>query len=452
MNHLISFCLGLFMVFCLLTAPSFAAETNGLAKLRDVSTQDEDFNKTFREGRDLLEREEWKKAAEKFERLVCDCPNKPEVDAAFYWLAFAYKKMGRMDEMNKAIERLKKNFPSSSWVDDARILQIESRAPVSGFGGSGANLRYNETLEALTLAQGNFDSSPLDRQDEIRLAAFQSLWATDRKRALEVLADQLKTGSRAPLSLKRAMLRSVGRGRLYAVFPGETNVYSVGGTTTPDEKEDDSAVREALFKIYGSDVDAAVRPDVISAIAAFGDKESLEFLARTYKSENDRDTKKVIIKSFSSSFGFYFSYSGGGNAPLAVATTAGRVTPTRNTSANRDLSQNERFKTLLGIYRDESDPELKSLAFERLQTFAGWENVDGMFDEQLREYDSSQSESRKLAIISSLGRLSSNQKAMGKLMDIARSDSSDKMRLAAIRALRASRSPEVAKFLEDLIK
>lgn len=444
------------LLFCILISCSgttlFAKIPAGLEKLRDVNTQDEDFNKTFREGRDLLEREDWQRAAGKFERLVCDCPDRREVDAAFYWLAFAYKKLGRIVEMNNAIARLRKNFPSSSWVDDAMILQIEARAPIAGFGSNGNVVTYKDGLAAMTLAETSFNSSPLDRQDEIRLAAFQSLWATDRTRALEVLAEQMKKGSRASVSLKRAMLRSVGRGTVYAFYPGDANVVSVGGTTSPSRKSDDpEPIRETLLKIFRSDLDPALRPDVISAIAAFGDKESIEFLARSYKSENDKDTRKAIIKSLSNSFGFSYSISGGGVAPVAIATTTVRGAGVQNSSASRDLSQNERFKTLLSIYRDESDPELKSLAFERLQSFAGWENVDGMFDEQLREYDSSQSEQRKLAIIASLGRIVSNQKAVRKLMDIARNDGSDKMRLAAIRALRASRSPEVAKFLEDLI-
>lgn len=434
---------------------SFAATAStkipaGLEKLRDVRTQDDKFNKTFREGRDLLEREEWQKAADKFAQLVCDCPEKREVDAAFYWLAFSYKKLGRLNEMNDAISRLRTNFPNSSWVDDAMILQIETRTIASFPSGGGDSIYSSEAL-ALSVTGTTNRETPLDRQEEIRLAAFQSLWENDRNRALEVLGSIVRSGSSASASLKRAMVRSVGSRRFALAYSGPDNFVTAPKVNKTDEK-DEAEVRDALIRIYQADADQAVKPDLIAAIANLGGQESIDFLARTYRSESDKAIRKTVLRSLSGyNFQFGFSFSGTGPTNVAIAPGV-RGTTSRNPQSKADPQQSPRFKALLEIYRDETDNELRNNAFEMLQTYAGWENAAGVFDGLLREYESSDSEARKTAIITSLGRVPTNRMAVEKLMDIARSDKSDKLRLAAIHALRLNRSPEVAKFLEDLIK
>ena len=66
-------------------------------------------------------------------------------------------------------------------------------------------------------------------------------------------------------------------------------------------------------------------------------------------------------------------------------------------------------------------------------------------------YDGETDEQFKISIIRSFAGSKQNQAAV-KLMSIARTDKSDKLRLEAIRSLSASKDPEVLKFLEDLIK
>src|SRR3712207_597964 len=56
-----------------------------------VAAQD-DFDRIFREARDLIDKEEWAKAAEKFKEAVGKYPTNKQADAALYWLAFTYKK------------------------------------------------------------------------------------------------------------------------------------------------------------------------------------------------------------------------------------------------------------------------------------------------------------------------------------------------------------------------
>src|SRR5688572_14563101 len=64
----------------------------------------------FREGRDLIERENWPQAAEKFNSFVSAFPKDRDVDAALYWYAYALQKQGKKDEAAATLQRLIKEF------------------------------------------------------------------------------------------------------------------------------------------------------------------------------------------------------------------------------------------------------------------------------------------------------------------------------------------------------
>src|SRR6266850_5292812 len=52
----------------------------------------------FREGRDLIEAENWLKASEKFRDFIVGYPKDKDVDAALYWYGYALQKQGKRDE------------------------------------------------------------------------------------------------------------------------------------------------------------------------------------------------------------------------------------------------------------------------------------------------------------------------------------------------------------------
>src|SRR5215208_991367 len=105
---------------------------NDLARLnRFVQGGDSPAMQVFRQGRDLIEREDWGAAAAKFEGYVSQYPKSKEADAALYWLAYALKKQRKFQDAEATLERLVREFPRSTWVDDARAMQVEI-APQTG--------------------------------------------------------------------------------------------------------------------------------------------------------------------------------------------------------------------------------------------------------------------------------------------------------------------------------
>jgi outer membrane protein assembly factor BamD (BamD/ComL family) len=422
----------------LFNSASFASASADNDSTKYVVTEDERFNKIFREGRDLIDKEDWKKAVEKFNEIVCDCPENKGVDAAFYWLAFCYKKLNMFKQMDETIERLLVSFPNSSWADDARVMKFDQPA-ASSFSTSRPNVagKYpsKESSDALaseyyqiaTTLYSVDSETKLDREDEIKLAAFQSLLSSNPARAIGVLGNILRTGSSASETLKREMLRTMRSPKFSGanVLTGFSN-YEGFKSKTNDQLL--PQLRETLVKSYKNESNLNVKKEIIYALSNINDDQSVNFLVQIYASENNKELKKAIIYSFGGSKYLSLSYSS------AFSTT-----------------KSTHFDKLIEIGRNENDLELRRLVFSNLRRFNGWTATEGMIDIVSKLYDSETDEESKVSLIQSFAEAKEN-KATAKLLEIARNDKSDKMRLAAIRSLKNNTDPEVQKFLEDLIK
>jgi HEAT repeat protein len=455
---------------CLILLPEtkFAYIINLPICIDETIKVNEDFDRKFREGRDLIDKEEWAKAAEKFNEIINKYPANKSADAALYWLSFCYKKQKHFKETDATLDRLLKDFPSSSWVEDARVMKLEIAVPLGKLYNSSvsitnpalplgtyskmnsgnnalagiANATAPQTYERLkTLGEINTaaSQSPLDREDEIKLAAFQSLFSADSKRGIEVMSEVLKSDSRASENLKLEVLRAVRRPRI-------TGTYSslpLGKTLTTNsvEKQSLPLLRESLFKSFQHETNIKIRKEIIYTLANLKDEQSVNYLIRLYSSEDNREIKKAIINGFGSSMGISGFYVAGNSLihnPDSVA--AGNV-----------QTQAAEFGKLLEIVKTENDGELRLLALSNLQRFVGWERNAQLVEILIRVYDSETNEDFKKSIVQNLGKIK-QPLASRKLLDIAKNDKSDKLKLEAIYALRNTNTPEALKYLEELIK
>lgn len=204
-------------------------------------------------------------------------------------------------------------------------------------------------------------------------------------------------------------------------------------------KEFAPLVRDALIKAFQNDLSVKLRKEIVYSLAYLADEQSTEFLKKRYADENDREIKKAIIGAFSTSSNMFYSV-GSGNLSFSGTNNQSR-TQTRKTE----------FNFLLEIIRTEKDAELRRLAFANLQRFPNWATDAQMTAMIGNLYDAESDEAFKISIIRSLA--AANQKqTTAKLLDIARREQSDKLKLEAIYALRNSKDPEVLRFLEELIK
>lgn len=424
--------------------------------LSETDAQDE-FDKKFREGRNLIDAEEWARAAEKFSEAVEKDAGNKSADAALYWLAFCRKKQKQFREADAALDRLLEKFPSSSWASDARVMKLEIGAPLgrvsSGSSaapvllGSAASspasvvalenlIRTNTAAQPLIyefLTNGEFEvaaatrseRTPLDREDEIKIAAFQSLLAADPTRAIETTGEILQPSSKASETLKREVLRVLRTQRLSR---SENFTFAVsGGGTAAIGKEFVPLLREMLVKSFQNETNQKIRKEIIYSLSSLGNQ-SAEVLKNLYAAEADREIKRAIINSFGGSTNGFYVFTANGAPARKIESDA-----------------------LYEIVRTEKDAELRRLAFASLQRFPGWAADEKTIDALANLYDADADEAFKISIIRALANSKQNQ-ATQKLINIAKNDKSDKLRLTAIYSLRTSKNPEVLKFLQDLIK
>ncbi|HXG85680.1 MAG TPA: HEAT repeat domain-containing protein [Pyrinomonadaceae bacterium] len=443
-------------IFSTLPEAVYASTPNQFVAARNIAVSDDAFDKTFREGRDLIDKEEWAKAAEKFTEVIGKYPNDKSTDAALYWLAFCHKKQKQFKETDATLDRLLKEFPASSWANDARVMKMEIGFPLGKIYSASSDGAFSQvfvpgavspvyktnvvnalsayTKSAERMGEGFTAASqtpPLDREDEIKIAAFQSLLAADPKRAIEVMGDVLTSGSKASETFKREVLRVLRSPRVSGTQSlNFTVVGGVGRQFLP-------LLRETLVNSFQKESNIKIRKEIIYALANINDDQSADYLARLYASENDKEIKKAIINSFGSQNGVFYQF---GNASAAFgAASSGGV-------SKRKIE----FDKLLEIIRAEKDGELRRLAFSKLRRFGSSAN-ERVLEDFVKLYDAETDEEFKVIIIRAFADIRQNQ-ATTKLLDIARNDKSDKLKLEAIYALRTSKNPEALKFLEDLIK
>jgi tetratricopeptide (TPR) repeat protein len=502
------------VAFVLTPVITQAFETKKTDDTKYTQTGDEKFDRLFREARDHFDKEEWKEAVEKFNQIVCDCPDKKDVAKAFYYLANSYKKLKMYKEAQGALERLVKNFPDTGWASDAQVMMLELSGntiyrPPTTNGGTRTPVPKGEQGFYTITGSGNLyvpaTEAQLDREDEIKLAAFQSLLASDPKRAIEVLGQMLKADSKASETLKREVIRTL-RNRSYRgqYFGGhwlfEPAPIAADVQDSQTRVQLLASLRDAYLRAFQDNKDVKIRTEIIYSLIAFNDDQSANYLSQLYTSESDKEIKKAIITAFGSAGnGFYFAYPAfGAQFTTSVATTLGRVQTAENlrkmeaeTAAAQSKVDELRvqapspapkaaaetavvaagqggslartitpkspefrkiyFDKLMEITRSERDSELKRLALSNLQKFTGWSTRDGMFDILSQMYDAESDEGFKASLIQTFSSMKQDQ-ATNKLLSIARSDKSDKLRLEAIYSLRGNKNPEVIKFLEDLIK
>jgi hypothetical protein len=382
----------------LLPETNFALTLNQPISVKKINGQDDAFEKKFREGRDLIDKEDWAKAGEKFNEIVSKYPGNKSTDAALYWLAFCYKKQKLFKETDVTLDRLLKEFPASSWVEDAKVMKMEilkgqpaklieqisalPAVPVLPVAANQPNvLNLPNTPNEPTSVEPSTGvlQTLIDRETEIKLAAFKSLLSADPKRAIQTMGDILTPDSKASEIFKQTALRVLRNPSLFQTQASANTSASVA------ENQLLTLLRETLIKSFQKETNIKIRKEIIYTLGGLNDDRSINYLVQLYASEGNQENKKAIINSL--------------------------------------------FQ-LLGKSQKQSEKG---------------------FDAFARLYDAETDEQFKMSIIRILSDSKQTQ-AFKKLLEIAKNDKSDKLKLHAIHALRTSNNPEVLKFLEELIK
>ncbi len=389
--------------------------------------------KAFREGRDLIEDEEWEAAEKHFKEFIAENPRHKNVDAAMYWLAFALKKQGRLRDADRTLERLINTHTKSEWKDDAQAMRIEI-APQLG----------NQTTinQALDKGQASGD-------EEMKMIALQSLIYSNPERAVPMLEEILKPESKASRNLKQTAISLLGQSgargtnlllevarhhrdndlrrsaMVWLGMSGDDRAFEFLReviTQGTDKELLDSAVvavaqsrnpkaRALLSEVVRSNVSLEMRKTAIMQLALFGGDSAFDELSALYNSESNVELKKQILTAF--------SMSGGARAKAKIEE----------------------------IVRNETNSELRKTALFWFAQRGG----EGTLDSLIQMYDAEQNDEVKEHLLFVMYQ-SGSKKALQKLIQIAKTSPSGELRKRAVFWLGQSQDPEARKFIEDILK
>jgi HEAT repeat protein len=467
-----------------------------LAKLnRFVQTGNSPSMKLFRAGRDMIENEEWAKAAETFRSFITTYPRDNDVDAALYWYAYALKRQGSTKEAAKALKRLIKEHQRSGWREEADAMLTEL---------------------APALGQPQIIDDALGREsEELKIIALQSLFDSNPERALAFVGEWLKPTSTASRRMKESAVSLLGaRGGKQAV-PLLLEI----ARSQPDAKLRQTAIHrlgeaggetvmDELMRLYTAERDPAIRRQVLHALAEMDGarpaaklleiaqnggeeielrktaihrlgerKGAFDNLVRIYDADRTLEIRKRLLHSFSESddpraFSKLVEVARGGDH-IELRRYALRRLGEKNSETTLDelmrIYQAERDlnvkREILNAFSDMNNPRAKAKLYEIARNPAEHADLrrtvinrigDHRTDAQAVEllislYDAEQNPDIKRALLNALGE-SKQKTALRKLMQVARADASLDLRRQAIRHIGESKDPEALRFLEEILK
>src|SRR5579863_3380530 len=139
---------------------------------------DED-DRMYERGQRDLEKNRWDQALESFSAVASKGGSR--ADGALYWKAYAQAKLGRRDDALASLAELRKTYPSSRWLDDAKALDIEIRQ-----------------------ASGQRVSPESAGDEDLKLMALNGLMNSDPDHAVPLL-EKLLHSSQSPKIKERAL-------------------------------------------------------------------------------------------------------------------------------------------------------------------------------------------------------------------------------------------------------
>ncbi|HUK91794.1 MAG TPA: HEAT repeat domain-containing protein [Blastocatellia bacterium] len=414
---------------CALAAPAVRAQD--LARLNRFlqgSDSTDPGMQVFNKGRDYIQDEKWADAVQMFDQFIKGYPHNAKTDAALYWLAYSLKKQEDFRKADAALQELFKDYPKSSWINDARAMAAE----------------IGPRLEAANTAVEGRNSDP----DEIKMAALQGLFMSNPERATAIASEILKPGSSAHPNLKRAALSLIaqnGGKQAEAILEGlvrnESDPQLRGEAIFWFGKTGGDHALDVLKELAASQTDAEVAKSAAFAISQSDSPRAAQILKEMAHSSRSQEVKQTAILCIARLMGekavddlleIYNSDHNpqvGGQVIFALGQIGG-----------------QRVKAeLLKIAKTGYDPEVRRQAIFALG------NSDGATDELVALYDSESDIEIKKQIVFSLSR-SDEKKAINKIIDIARNDKSSVLKREAVMCLGRSKDPDAEKFLEEILK
>lgn len=367
----------------------------------------------YRSGQKAIDEERWSEAASIFGQVAER--GGPEADAGLYWKAYAQHKAGRISEALATIRQLASTHPKSSWLDDARALEVEMRG-----------------------SQGQPVQPQADEDEELKLYALSGLMNHNPHKALPLVQQYLQ-GKHSPENKEKALFL-LTQSELPAARQALMQI--VRGAAHPELRahavrylgqvaEDDRSLLAELDSIYGSTQDPKVRAAVIEA---YGIAEHRTGLVSVFRSEKDPSLRQRAVDMLAGAEAV---------AELKSLLQGETDTEMRRTLV-RALGNAGDLDALIAAARGDQDPAVR---IEAIYTLGNEESPRAT--EVLRSlYAGSADRKTRIAVLDAL----SNQESAKALIEIFRAEKDREMRREVIHRLSQMETPEAEAFVDKIFE
>jgi HEAT repeat protein/outer membrane protein assembly factor BamD (BamD/ComL family) len=491
MTHVVRFRphISFLFVLLLLSSVAYGQDVAKLERFMQASKVNTASMQILREGRDMIEAQNWQRAADKFNEFIKGYPKDKDLDAALYWHGYALQKQGKTEDAAASLVRLINRFPSSTWRQDAQALLV-------------------------TLGRKADVDQALQRDNcEIKILALQSLFQADEERAVGIVTEALRANPTTCQGFQSAAVSMLGAHGGARAVPILLDV----ARTNPDVKlrltaikrlgdQHSEPVTDELIKIYDADRTKEVRVQILRAlvesrtprgaakvmeiarsgddvqfrqaairyIGELKDAASLDELIRIYDTDKTKEIRMQVLRALAQRDDAkartkIWDIARQGDTPemrimaIRVLSDHGRLPLDQLLQLYSGESNLQIKQSLLRAFADNNDPRAREQLFKiaggsdplELRGFAirqlGDKDDEPTVTQLVALYDAEQNQQVKSVLIRAFGD-SKHKVAVRKLMTIARNDPSVEMRKVAVRYLGDSKDPDALKFLEELLK
>jgi HEAT repeat protein len=258
----------------------------------------------YREAQRALNNEDWEEAEALFTQVAEGGGS--DTDAALYWKAYVQFKRERASLARQTLLQLEREFPQSSWIDDARALEVEARQ-----------------------ASGQ-DLNPADEDDEdLKLYALNALMHTNAERALPVLEEFLQGDHSLELKERALFVLS---------------------------QSDSPRAQEILTSIAKGHQNPELAMKAIEYLGLHGGAETGQTLQEVYASAKDAGVKAKVLEGLLL----------GNHEQAVLAVARGESNPELRAKAVEMLGVMDARAELEELYRTETSAEVKAKILEGL--------------------------------------------------------------------------------------
>ncbi len=399
----------------------------------------------YRAARDALNRDDYARAADLFERIFREHPQSEYAPDAYYWHAFALYRKGTLDDLRAALAALEKQkvlHPEAARRSDTEALATRIRGNLARLGDA-------EAAETLTKAAVEAEASCDPRDVEVRAAALNALLQMDSHRAVPILKSVLERRDVCSAPLRRKA------------------VFLVSQHVTPETEA-------VLLDLARNDPDRELRQQAVFWLSRVNTEKAVEALQQILQSLDEPDIQEKAIFALSQhgsekAARILREYALRADAPARLREKSifwiGQTGSSADAAFLRDLyarvdeaALKEKIIFSLAQMRDRGNERwllqvaLDSTAGMKLRKHAlFWAGQAGApIDELIDLYDRMPGREMREQLIFVYSQRG-EEAAVDKLIDIARNDADPVLRKKAIFWLGQGRSPRAAEALLEII-